>query len=130
MRFKKLNLLKRYATPIRIYQSNFYDDGGTNDFDEVVHSKVEDQPYVDVNEPIIPVTNFSDSTITGQDGTVTTYSEEWYTARTAKPGDVIGMPQKDGSFKKLVVVGAYDANGIADINIYYLKEDDTRAANL
>ena len=115
MRFKKLSLLKRYATPIRIYQSNFYDDGGTNDFDEVVHSKVEDQPYVDVTEPIIPVTN---------------YSEEWYTARTAKRGDVIGMPQKDGSFKKLVVVGAYDDNGIADINIYYLKEDDTRAANL
>lgn len=124
MKFIKKRLIRRYAIPVRVYQSNLISDGGTKNGEHILPD-ASSQPYIEVNEPVIPSSNSSDSDLVYMDSTGATinYQYEWYSISKHQVGTVIaiGMTDDEPDGTQLVIVGENVYNSLTDIHIYYLK---------
>ena len=124
MKFIKKRLIRRYAIPVRVYQSNLISDGGMKNGEHILPD-TSSQPYIEVNEPVIPSSNSSDSDLVYMDSTGATinYQYEWYSLSKHAVGTVIaiGMTDDEPDGTQLVIVGEDVYNSLTDIHIYYLK---------
>ena len=124
MKFIKKRLIRRYAIPVRVYQSNLISDGGTKNGEHILPD-VSNQPYIEVNEPVIPSSNSSESDLVYMDSTGATinYQYEWYSMSKHHVGTVIaiGMTDDEPDGTQLVIVGEDVYDSLTDIHIYYLK---------
>lgn len=124
MKFIKKRLIRRYAIPVRVYQSNLISDGGTKNGEHILPD-TSNQPYTEVKEPVIPSSNSSDSDLIYMDSTGATvnYQYEWYSLSKHQVGTIIaiGMTDDKPDGTQLVIVGEDVYNSLTDIHIYYLK---------
>ena len=133
MKFVKKHLIRRYAIPVRVYQSNLITDGSTNGTGEHIPQDIASQSYTDVNEPVIPSSNSSDSDLTYMDSTGATinYQYEWYSLSKHAIGTVIAIGRTDDNPNgtQLAIVGEDVYNELTDIHIYYLKLNSGELSN-
>lgn len=127
MKFIKRNLIKRYGIPIRIYRNTSYQDGGITLTGDFLRTNFREQPYIDVSEPIAPVSpnaNANQIILTG-DGKSINCSHEWYSLQDVPFGTIVAIKtgNDDQNWEFLQVVGKDPYYGMSDACIYYLRSN-------